>query len=247
MYRYDRATGKTAKILDWAKYNMQPGNLLCSKNRLFVVNFNEIVALAAHVSPTGDEFAPYTCRIYAYAGSALLRLVHSFVYTGEPRSDFVAAVGLRLGLLLDTVDAYSFGGEHGQGVATKLTQGVYCPRWPRGVLSQGSSRYYTMHKWVDPRANAPVRITEGGRGQECVWSIGIKLSTRWRGSGRDNVIFPLTPALSPLGRGSFFSPPSRAYYYPHLVWGDGSGERCGILKGGWLARPTLSGGEDHIC
>ena len=118
-----------------------------------------------HVSPTGDEFAPYTCRIYAYAGSALLRLVHSFVYTGEPRSDFVAAVGLRLGLLLDTVDAYSFGGEHGQGVATKLTQGVYCPRWPRGVLSQGSSRYYTMHKWVDPRANAPVRITEGGRSQ----------------------------------------------------------------------------------
>ncbi len=58
LYRYDRKTRETSKILDWAKYNMQPGNLLCSKDRLFVVNFNEIVALAASTSPTGEEAAP---------------------------------------------------------------------------------------------------------------------------------------------------------------------------------------------
>ncbi|MCP3734749.1 Tat pathway signal sequence domain protein [Sphingomonas sp. RP10(2022)] len=44
----------------------------------------------------GDRrWMPFTARLYAYAGSAALRIVHSVVVDGDPAKDFLSALGLR--------------------------------------------------------------------------------------------------------------------------------------------------------
>jgi hypothetical protein len=41
------------------------------------------------------RWLPFTLRLYAYAGTTALRIVHSFVYDGDVRHDFLASVGVR--------------------------------------------------------------------------------------------------------------------------------------------------------
>ena len=41
------------------------------------------------------RWLPFTVRLYAYAGTAALRIVHSFVHDGDPKRDFLASLGLR--------------------------------------------------------------------------------------------------------------------------------------------------------
>ncbi|MBI0476278.1 Tat pathway signal sequence domain protein [Sphingomonas sp. MA1305] len=43
----------------------------------------------------GRRWLPFTVRLYAYAGSPALRIVHSFVHDGNVAKDFVAALGVR--------------------------------------------------------------------------------------------------------------------------------------------------------
>ena len=41
------------------------------------------------------RWLPFTVRLYAYAGSAALRIVHSVVFDGDPARDFLASLGVR--------------------------------------------------------------------------------------------------------------------------------------------------------
>ena len=59
LFRYDRKTRKIEKVLEWADYKMQPGNLMCTRDRLFVVNLEEIVALGkGKPTPAGEDATP---------------------------------------------------------------------------------------------------------------------------------------------------------------------------------------------
>jgi len=44
---------------------------------------------------------PFTVRFYAYAGSPALRVVHSFVYDGDPAKDFLRSLGIRAAVPMD--------------------------------------------------------------------------------------------------------------------------------------------------
>lgn len=48
-----------------------------------------------HVAEGGRRWLPFTVRLYAYAGANHLRIVHSFVFDGEPTKDFLSSLGLR--------------------------------------------------------------------------------------------------------------------------------------------------------
>ncbi|MEC3911861.1 Tat pathway signal sequence domain protein [Sphingobium sp. CR2-8] len=43
----------------------------------------------------GRQMLPFVIRLYAYAGGDHLRIVHSFIFDGEPAKDFVSGIGLR--------------------------------------------------------------------------------------------------------------------------------------------------------
>lgn len=48
-----------------------------------------------HALADGRRWLPFTVRLYAYAGADHLRVVHSFVFDGDPQKDFLASLGLR--------------------------------------------------------------------------------------------------------------------------------------------------------
>jgi PcRGLX-like protein C-terminal alpha/alpha toroid domain/PcRGLX-like protein central beta sandwich domain/PcRGLX-like N-terminal RIFT barrel domain len=118
-----------------------------------------------HAADDGTTFAPYTLRIYAYKDSSLLRFAHTFIYDGEPREDFLRALGVRLTLQATDVTGYTFGGDQGLGVYTKYVLDESLPAWRRGVLSQDSARHYAITKAINPVTNSRLRVTDGRRSQ----------------------------------------------------------------------------------
>lgn len=48
-----------------------------------------------HQSETGREWLPFVVRLYFYAGSEQIKMVHSFVYDGDQHKDFIRSLGVR--------------------------------------------------------------------------------------------------------------------------------------------------------
>lgn len=48
-----------------------------------------------HALEGGRRWLPFSVRLYAYAGAEHLRVIHSFVFDGEPAKDFLSSLGLR--------------------------------------------------------------------------------------------------------------------------------------------------------
>ena len=118
-----------------------------------------------HVAASGEEFGNYTVRIYSHAGSSLLHLVHSFIYTGDPQRDFIKSIGLRFRSGFEEVVSHALSAERGGGIATVHNVEENYPIWRRAVLSQDTCLHYSLRKWTDPDRNRAVTIQEGGRAQ----------------------------------------------------------------------------------
>ncbi|MAX00791.1 MAG: Tat pathway signal sequence domain protein [Sphingomonas sp.] len=54
-----------------------------------------VVKITGHHVAADRAWLPFVVRLYGYAGSAGLRIVHSFVFDGDPSRDFLSALGLR--------------------------------------------------------------------------------------------------------------------------------------------------------
>ena len=48
-----------------------------------------------HVSPTHRAWLPFTLRLYFYAGSQQVRMVHTFIYDGEAEKDMIRSLGVQ--------------------------------------------------------------------------------------------------------------------------------------------------------
>lgn len=46
-------------------------------------------------SPNNREWLPFVVRLYFYAGSEQIKMVHSFVYDGDQKMDFIRSLGIR--------------------------------------------------------------------------------------------------------------------------------------------------------
>lgn len=54
-----------------------------------------------HKSDTSDRaFLPFTVRLYFYAGSDSIRMVHTFIFDGDQEKDFIKALGIRFSVPL---------------------------------------------------------------------------------------------------------------------------------------------------
>jgi hypothetical protein len=53
---------------------------------------------AWHQNAAGQKFAPVTVRLSAFAGSDKLKILHTFVFSGEPKTDFIRSMGWSLPL-----------------------------------------------------------------------------------------------------------------------------------------------------
>ncbi len=79
-----------------------------------------------HKSQQGRSWIPFTVRMYVYAGSDSIRLVHSIVFDGNEQQDFISGIGIRFDVPFDT-PAYNrhvrFCGANG-GVFAEAVQGL---------------------------------------------------------------------------------------------------------------------------
>jgi hypothetical protein len=48
-----------------------------------------------HVAASGREMLPFIVRLYFYAGSANIRMVHTFIYDADEHTDFIRGLGVR--------------------------------------------------------------------------------------------------------------------------------------------------------
>jgi hypothetical protein len=48
-----------------------------------------------HAAADGREWLPFTVRLYFYAGSNQIRMVHNFIYNGDQNLDFISSLGVR--------------------------------------------------------------------------------------------------------------------------------------------------------
>ncbi|MBL4826764.1 MAG: Tat pathway signal sequence domain protein [Spongiibacteraceae bacterium] len=49
-----------------------------------------------HQLQSGEDWLPFTLRLYFYAGGESLRINHTFIFDGEPEKDFIRSLGLRV-------------------------------------------------------------------------------------------------------------------------------------------------------
>ncbi|MBJ6120524.1 Tat pathway signal sequence domain protein [Sphingomonas mollis] len=54
-----------------------------------------VIRLSGMHQGAGKSWLPFTVRLYAYAGTSHLRIVHSFIYDGDPAKDFLSAIGVQ--------------------------------------------------------------------------------------------------------------------------------------------------------
>ncbi|MBM4086157.1 MAG: hypothetical protein FJ272_15345, partial [Planctomycetes bacterium] len=64
-----------------------------------------------HAANDGTRFCQFDLRLYAYAGKSHLRLLHTFIFTGEPEKDRIRSVGIRLRPARGSGAQVRFGGE----------------------------------------------------------------------------------------------------------------------------------------
>lgn len=48
-----------------------------------------------HISQTNRAWLPFTLRLYFYAGSQQVRMVHTFIYDGEAKKDMIRSIGVQ--------------------------------------------------------------------------------------------------------------------------------------------------------
>ena len=53
-----------------------------------------VVHIEGRQQAMADRWLPFTLRLYAHAGSDAVRIVHSFVFDGDPDKDFIRGLGL---------------------------------------------------------------------------------------------------------------------------------------------------------
>ncbi|HJN14548.1 MAG TPA: hypothetical protein QGH10_03605, partial [Armatimonadota bacterium] len=80
-----------------------------------VENANELHAVVKLsgwlVNAEGRRLIQYTIRAHAYAGRPELRIIHTFVYAGKPKQDFIRTMSLRFPLATAGDTSWGLGGE----------------------------------------------------------------------------------------------------------------------------------------
>lgn len=56
----------------------------------------QLVKICGTMTDGSRHWLPFTLRLYIYAGSELIRMVHSFVYDGDQDADFIKSIGMTL-------------------------------------------------------------------------------------------------------------------------------------------------------
>jgi hypothetical protein len=98
------------------------------------------------VNPAGRRLIQYMVRAHAYAGRPELRIVHTFIYAGNPKQDFIRTLALRFPRQTSGEVAWGLGGETALG--GKLAPGETVSLYEIGPKKIYHLAPYTLDKIV---------------------------------------------------------------------------------------------------
>jgi hypothetical protein len=104
-----------------------------------------VTVRGTHVDADGRSWLPFTLRFVFIAGATAFRVVHTFVYDGDPDSDFLSSLGI-------TVDVPLDGHAHDRHVRFAGAEG--------GVLGEAVQGITGL--WMDPGSDLRTAQTSGG-------------------------------------------------------------------------------------
>ena len=138
---------RDSKASSSTRYAASAGEYRCSvfrRGRMHTVLRME----GFHKSAAGRPFAKYTLYLHFYAGQPFVRVLHTWIMTGNPEKNFIRRMGIRVPLAFRPED-YAFGGEferYNDGVITRHASGVIAgsmsSRGETYLLSVGPDKYY---------------------------------------------------------------------------------------------------------
>jgi hypothetical protein len=71
-----------------------------------VITVQGVHSIDANSTATHTDWLPFTVRFYMYASSDAIRTVHTFVYDGDSKADFISALGIRFDVPLKGEELY---------------------------------------------------------------------------------------------------------------------------------------------
>jgi len=100
----------------------------------------------------GRAWLPFSVRLYVYAGSSHLRIVHSFIFDGDASNDFISALGIRIDVPMaaqshDRHIRFALGGERLFAEAVRPLTGLRSALSPDPAVRQAQ---------VEGRATPPI-------------------------------------------------------------------------------------------
>ena len=88
-----------------------------------------------HADENGRRFCPYVLRLHVFAGSSMVKVLHTFVFDQDPDTVRLSAVGLRIPMRTAEHGRAAFGGE---------TDSHWAVRWDRAQLFQRHACMYEV-------------------------------------------------------------------------------------------------------
>ncbi|KAF2681231.1 hypothetical protein K458DRAFT_343864 [Lentithecium fluviatile CBS 122367] len=71
-----------------------------------LITIQGIHATVANSTASHKDWLPFTVRFYLYANSDAIRTIHTFVFDGDSKSDFISALGIRFDVPLSREELY---------------------------------------------------------------------------------------------------------------------------------------------
>ncbi|GAA1466459.1 Tat pathway signal sequence domain protein [Microbacterium thalassium] len=181
----------------------------------------------AHRDETGRTWLPFTVRLVFAAGARTFRLVHTFVWDGDPERDFLTSLGLRFRVPLRaaSVDRHiRFAGADG-GVMREAVRGVTGLRRDPGSAVREAQ--------LEGRATPPAET----------WESGVADLLRWVPQWPDYTLRQLSPNAFSIAKRTA---PNRSWVHVahgtrsdgYVYLGDPAGGLGVGLSGFWQSAPT---------
>ncbi|NQZ71160.1 MAG: hypothetical protein HRT89_24205, partial [Lentisphaeria bacterium] len=133
------------------------------------------------------SFGPYTLRFEIIADSNQLRLCHSFIFDGNPETDFVRASELLINSRVGKNEQFAFGADEGTETTFARQRAHWAPDFRIAELYQDSARHWQLGRRVAPD-RPEIFCAEGSRADGWMALSGSKggLAVAVRDSWQNN-------------------------------------------------------------
>jgi hypothetical protein len=97
-----------SSAINYFKFSSKIHNVTVSSENSVraVVTVQGIHSTEANSTATHKDWLPFTVRFYLYANSDAIRAVHTFVYDGDSKADFISGLGIRFDVPLTGEELY---------------------------------------------------------------------------------------------------------------------------------------------